>query len=83
MPYPFAIHQHQAANADALSAAGSADICDEQILAVDWLASYVADLMRDPVRLEHMRTAALRRVTNNPAALLADLVEEAARRDAR
>jgi len=76
VPYPFAIHQHQAANADALAAAGSADICDEQILTVDWLAGYVAGLMRDSARLAHMRTVALRRITNNPAAALADLVEQ-------
>jgi UDP-N-acetylglucosamine--N-acetylmuramyl-(pentapeptide) pyrophosphoryl-undecaprenol N-acetylglucosamine transferase len=76
VPYPFAIHQHQAANADALASEGSADICDEQILTVDWLAGYVAGLMRDSARLAHMRQAALRRVTNDPAASLADLVEE-------
>jgi len=76
VPYPFAIHQHQAANADALASAGAADICDEQILTVDWLVGYVADLMRDPARLAHMRTAALQRVTNNPASTLAELVEE-------
>lgn len=75
VPYPFAIHQHQTANADALASSGSADICDEQILTVEWLASYVAGLMRDPARLAHMRAAALRRVTRDPAAMLADLVE--------
>ena len=78
VPYPFAIHQHQAANADALASAGSADICDEQILTVDWLVGYVADLMRDPARLAHMRTAACQRVTNDPASALAELVEEIA-----
>jgi UDP-N-acetylglucosamine--N-acetylmuramyl-(pentapeptide) pyrophosphoryl-undecaprenol N-acetylglucosamine transferase len=84
VPYPFAIHQHQAANADALSSSGAADICDEQILTVDWLVGYVAGtpavagLMRDPARLAHMRTAALQRVTNNPASALAELVEEIA-----
>ncbi|MBU4213001.1 MAG: UDP-N-acetylglucosamine--N-acetylmuramyl-(pentapeptide) pyrophosphoryl-undecaprenol N-acetylglucosamine transferase, partial [Verrucomicrobia bacterium] len=76
VPYPFAIHQHQAANADALASAGSADICDEQILNVDWLVGYVAGLMRDTARLAHMRTAALQRVTNNPVATLAELVED-------
>ncbi|MBU0716592.1 MAG: undecaprenyldiphospho-muramoylpentapeptide beta-N-acetylglucosaminyltransferase [Verrucomicrobia bacterium] len=76
VPYPFAIHQHQAANADALASAGAADICDEQILTVDWLAGYVTDLMRDTARLANMRTAALQRVTNNPASTLAELVEE-------
>jgi len=79
VPYPFAIHQHQAANAHALASSGSADICDEQILVVEWLVGYVAGLMRDPARLAHMRAAALRRVTNNPAAVLADLVEDEAR----
>ena len=78
VPYPFAIHQHQAANADALSSAGAADICDEQILTVDWLVGYVVGLMHDPARLALMRASALRRVTNNPAAALADLVEEIA-----
>ncbi|MCX6993820.1 MAG: undecaprenyldiphospho-muramoylpentapeptide beta-N-acetylglucosaminyltransferase [Kiritimatiellaeota bacterium] len=76
VPYPFAIHQHQAANADALASAGAADICDEQILTVDWLVGYVANLMRDPARLANMRTAALRRVVNNPASALAELVED-------
>ena len=79
VPYPFAIHQHQAANADALSLSGAADICDEQILTVDWLVGYVAGLMSDTAHLAHMRTAALRRVTNNPAAALADLVEQVSR----
>ncbi len=84
VPYPFAIHQHQTANADALALAGAADICDEQILTVDWLVGYVAGtpavagLIRDPTRLALMRAAALRRVTNNPASALADLVEEIA-----
>jgi len=76
VPYPFAIHQHQAANADALSLSGAADICDEQILTVDWLVGYVAGLMSDTAHLAHMRTAALQRVMNNPAAALADLVEQ-------
>jgi len=76
VPYPFAVHQHQAANADAMASAGAADICDEQIMTVDWLVGYVADLMRDTARLAHMRTAALQRVTNNPTCALADLVEE-------
>ena len=79
VPYPFAIHQHQAANADALSLSGAADICDEQILTVDWLVGYVAGLMSDTAHLAHMRMAALRRVTNNPAAALADLVEQVSR----
>ncbi len=82
VPYPFAIRQHQAANADALASSGAADICDEQILTVEWLAGYVAGLMRDPARLARMRAAALRRVTNNPAATLADLVEAIVRTDA-
>ncbi|MFH1477974.1 MAG: glycosyltransferase [Verrucomicrobiota bacterium] len=80
VPYPFAIHQHQAANADALASSGAADICDEQILTVDWLVGYVAGLMRDGARLARMRNAALRRVTNNSAAALADLVEQEARK---
>ncbi len=76
VPYPFAIHQHQTANADALASAGSADICDEQILTVDWLVGYVAGLMCNPARLANMREAALRRITNDPASTLAGLVEE-------
>jgi UDP-N-acetylglucosamine--N-acetylmuramyl-(pentapeptide) pyrophosphoryl-undecaprenol N-acetylglucosamine transferase len=83
VPYPFAVRRHQTANADALAAAGAADICDEQILTVDWLAEYVAGLMRNGARLEQMRLSALRRVTNDPAVALADLVEEVAKTDDR
>lgn len=76
VPYPFAIHRHQTANADALAAAGAADLCDEQLLTVDFLTDYLIGLMRDPARLARMREAARRRVTNIPAAALADLVEQ-------
>lgn len=76
VPYPFAIHRHQTANADALAAAGAADLCDEQLLTVDFLTDYLIGLMRDPARLARMREAARSRVTNIPAAALADLVEQ-------
>ncbi|MBI2438928.1 MAG: UDP-N-acetylglucosamine--N-acetylmuramyl-(pentapeptide) pyrophosphoryl-undecaprenol N-acetylglucosamine transferase [Lentisphaerae bacterium] len=83
VPYPFAVHRHQTANADALAACGAADLCDEQILTVDWLADYITGVMRDPARLARQCRAARKRVTNNSAAALAELVEEVGRQEDR
>ncbi|MBI2441587.1 MAG: UDP-N-acetylglucosamine--N-acetylmuramyl-(pentapeptide) pyrophosphoryl-undecaprenol N-acetylglucosamine transferase [Lentisphaerae bacterium] len=81
VPYPYAIHRHQTANADALAADGAADLCDESLLSVDWLYNYIVALMHDEARLARMRAAALGRAAPNAAAALADLVEQAGRRE--
>ncbi len=75
VPYPFAVHQHQLANAGALQAAGAADVRREAEMSVAWLAEYLIEQIKNPARLQGMRQAALRRQRAGAAAALADLVE--------
>jgi len=75
VPYPFATHQHQLANARALEKSGSAHVRQESELSVDWIADYVSSHTADSTRLESMKKAAKIRNTGDAASLLADLVE--------
>jgi undecaprenyldiphospho-muramoylpentapeptide beta-N-acetylglucosaminyltransferase len=76
VPYPFATHQHQLANARALIATGAAELRVEAELTPEWLADYIAGAMADPARLDRIRQAALQRRGRDAAEALADLVEE-------
>jgi len=76
VPYPFATHQHQWANARAVEAVGAADVRVELELSVEWLTDYLAARMADPDGLERMKQAARRRHRGDAADALAGLVEQ-------
>ncbi|MFC1461177.1 undecaprenyldiphospho-muramoylpentapeptide beta-N-acetylglucosaminyltransferase [Verrucomicrobiota bacterium] len=78
VPYPFATHQHQLANARALEKSGSADVRKEDELTEEWIVDYLRGHVSDHGRLESMKEAARNRVSEDAASALADLVEEAA-----
>ena len=51
VPYPFAVDDHQTANAEYLATQGAAILLPENVLEIDSLAAVVADLLADPARL--------------------------------
>ncbi len=75
VPYPFATHQHQLANARALASSGAAEMRMESELTVQGLAEYIGGAMAEPERLESVRQAARRREQGDAAEALAELVE--------
>lgn len=75
VPFPFAIHAHQLANARAMEKMGAADVVEEADLESEWLAQYVAGVARSPARLARMRTAALKHARLDAAEALARVVE--------
>jgi UDP-N-acetylglucosamine--N-acetylmuramyl-(pentapeptide) pyrophosphoryl-undecaprenol N-acetylglucosamine transferase len=79
VPYPYAAHNHQLANARALEKAGAADVVEEKDLGVDWLEEYIAGSMTTPGRLARMSAASRKRAARHGAEALADVVEQAAR----
>lgn len=74
VPYPHAVGDHQAANARSLEKAGAADVVADADLAPAWLASYLAERMGHPDRLQSMARAARGRLRASGAAPLAELV---------
>ncbi len=78
VPYPFAIYQHQLANARVLEKSGSVDVRLELELTTDWLKDYISMHMADQCRLKQMSAAAKNRSSGNAASALADLVLEMA-----
>jgi UDP-N-acetylglucosamine--N-acetylmuramyl-(pentapeptide) pyrophosphoryl-undecaprenol N-acetylglucosamine transferase len=80
VPYPHASSDHQTANARALEKTGAADVVQQSEMTVEWLADYIRAQMDDPVRLEKMRTRALRQDSQNAASKLADTVEQCAQK---
>ena len=75
VPYPHAVHQHQWANAQVLSAAGAAECLDEQHLTAARLAADVARYRLTPNVLETMRQASRARARPDAAQALATLLE--------
>lgn len=75
VPYPHALDHDQAANAEALAAAGGAEVHAQSTLSVEKIAGLIGGLMNDPDRLASM--AAAGRTAGKPDAtrLLADLTE--------
>jgi UDP-N-acetylglucosamine--N-acetylmuramyl-(pentapeptide) pyrophosphoryl-undecaprenol N-acetylglucosamine transferase len=76
VPYPYATHDHQTANARAMERLGAADVVPEEFLTVSWLQDYLGECMRSPRRLERMRAATLQRAHERGAEELANLVEQ-------
>ena len=58
VPYPYAVDDHQTANAKWLAARGAAIIRQQAELDADWLAAQIESLMRDRERLLQMAQAA-------------------------
>ncbi len=79
VPYPFAVRDHQMANARALEKAGAADVVPDGDLTAGWLAEYLGERMAHPERLQAMRVATRRHGRARGTAALADLVESCGR----
>lgn len=79
IPYPHAIHDHQTANARAMEKVGAADMVPEKDLTVEWLVSYIKQMVKQAERRMQMAEAARSRSSVNGAGRLADLVENIVR----
>jgi len=75
IPYPHAIHDHQTANARAMEKVGAADLVPEKDLSVEWLVTYIKQMIRQVDRRNQMADAARSRSSVNGAGRLADLVQ--------
>ena len=78
VPYPFATHDHQMANARAMEKAGAADVVPEKDLSETWLAEYLEGCLSNPERLQKMRAGAWARAGRGGTKALADLVTKTA-----
>ncbi|HMP73674.1 MAG TPA: undecaprenyldiphospho-muramoylpentapeptide beta-N-acetylglucosaminyltransferase [Kiritimatiellia bacterium] len=76
VPYPFAVRDHQMANARAMEKLGAADVAPERDLNVDWLVTYLDRSLRVADRRERMAKAARSRAIGDGAERLADVVEK-------
>lgn len=75
VPYPYAVDDHQTANAHAVAEVGAGWLMDQSIFTPDRLAERIASLLENPRLIETTSNAA-RRVGRSDAALrLADMVE--------
>jgi len=75
IPYPHAIHDHQTANARAMEKVGAADTVPEKDLTIDWLVTYIKQMIKQIDRRKQMADAAHSRSSVNGAGRLADLVQ--------
>ncbi|MBP7146014.1 MAG: undecaprenyldiphospho-muramoylpentapeptide beta-N-acetylglucosaminyltransferase [Acidobacteria bacterium] len=78
VPFPFAAHDHQRANARALANRGAALVVDQAELGGEKLAALVRGLALDPARLDEMSRAARRLGRPDAARHVADLADELA-----
>ena len=76
VPYPFAMDDHQSANAHEMADAGAAWAFAEKGLSAEVLAEKIAELVRNPTLLEAAAAKALSLGRSDAAARLADLVDE-------
>ncbi|MEQ1756246.1 MAG: undecaprenyldiphospho-muramoylpentapeptide beta-N-acetylglucosaminyltransferase [Micropepsaceae bacterium] len=76
IPYPFAMDDHQTANARQVEGAGGAWAFAEKSLTAQILAAKITELMENPVLLETAAAKALSLGRSDAAKRLADLVEE-------
>jgi UDP-N-acetylglucosamine--N-acetylmuramyl-(pentapeptide) pyrophosphoryl-undecaprenol N-acetylglucosamine transferase len=83
VPLPTAARNHQAANARALESRGAADMVGEDELSAEWLCVYLRKCMRHTGYLAAMRAALAPLGRRDGAERLADVVEQAARKDRR
>lgn len=82
VPYPFAMDDHQTANARAVDAADGAWLMPQTAFTAAALAARLESLLTLPAALERAATAAARLGLPDAAARLADLVEDRLRRPA-
>jgi UDP-N-acetylglucosamine--N-acetylmuramyl-(pentapeptide) pyrophosphoryl-undecaprenol N-acetylglucosamine transferase len=83
VPYPFATHDHQMANARAMEKCGAADVVPEKDLSETWLVEYLTGCLSDPERLAKMRAGARSRAGGSGTRALADLIERVAMGDVK
>jgi UDP-N-acetylglucosamine--N-acetylmuramyl-(pentapeptide) pyrophosphoryl-undecaprenol N-acetylglucosamine transferase len=76
IPYPFAMDDHQTANAREMAEAGAAWTFAEAGLSADVLAAKITELAQSPVLLEAAAAKALSLGRSDAASRLADLVDE-------
>jgi UDP-N-acetylglucosamine--N-acetylmuramyl-(pentapeptide) pyrophosphoryl-undecaprenol N-acetylglucosamine transferase len=76
IPYPFAMDDHQTANAREMAEAGAAWMFAEAGLSADVLAAKITELAQSPVLLEAAAAKALSLGRSDAASRLADLVDE-------
>lgn len=76
IPYPFAMDDHQTANARQVEAEGGAWTFPEKTLTAQMLAAKLTELMENPVLLETAAMKALSLGRADAAGRLADLVEQ-------
>lgn len=76
VPYPYAVRDHQTANARALEKWGTARVIAESDLQPDWLVRFLSGFFRDPALGERMRRAALRSHLHEGAERLVELIED-------
>lgn len=74
VPYPFAVNNHQLANARVLEEQGMADVREEAQLTGEWLRRYLAESLANKERVAAMSAAAKRFACRRAARELADLV---------
>ncbi len=79
MPFPFATEDHQTTNAQAAVEAGCAFMVADDQVEGDEFRTLVGRLLDEPDLRAAMRAAAEAQETGNAAALLADIVEAAAK----
>lgn len=79
VPFPFAVKNHQMANARVLEKAGAADVVPESDLTVEWLTTYIERMCRVEERRISMARAAAEWAFTDGAERLADQVERQAR----
>lgn len=76
IPYPYAVRDHQMLNARALEKAGAADVIAQNELTVEWLASYVMQVMEDQFRRDQQAQAARACANVHAAKNVATLIEQ-------
>ena len=79
IPYPFAMDDHQTANAEEVAAAGAGWVLREAGLTAEILATKLVELAANPVMLSDAAAKAASLGRPNAAAALADLVESVGR----
>jgi UDP-N-acetylglucosamine--N-acetylmuramyl-(pentapeptide) pyrophosphoryl-undecaprenol N-acetylglucosamine transferase len=76
IPFPFAADDHQRKNAEAMEAAGAAQMILQQNLSPQRLASEIEILVRQPEKVTAMEHAARKLSHGEAAAKVVDLIEE-------
>ena len=78
VPFPFAVDDHQTANARFLSEAGAAQLVQQSALDADRLSALLRELLSDRARIHDMAQSAYRLARRDAARRVADICEELA-----